>query len=614
MKLIFDIETDNFLEHCTTIHCIVAQSYDTGRVFEFGPSDIKKGLKLLQEADVLIGHNIMAFDIPAIKKLYPKWDTEAELYDTLIAAKFAYPDIKELDFRRLRKVMTTPVTMRTELEREMMRNIGKHSLEAYGLRLGEHKGSFGKDVGFDKFTQEMLEYCKQDVAVNTKLYHKLLSLELDEDILNIEFSAQMICLEQTAFGFQFNKNKAVKLENDLIHTQQQLEDEIKSKLGGPFIIPLEVKVPKRNVNYKEVLRGSYRAGCPYTQIKIKEFNPTSRHDLSTRLIERCGWKPREFGNDQKPSLSEEILDKLNYPVAKKISKLLTVQKRLGMLVSGNNAWIKLYNEDTKSIHGQVDILGTGTHRCTHKRPNLGQIPSVRAPFGKECRELFTVPEGWKLFGTDAAGLELRMLAHYMFPFDGGEYADTILNGDIHVKNQEAAGLPTRNNAKTFIYAFLYGAGDAKIGSIISGSKIDGKKIKAKFFKATPAMKTLTDKVKQAAEFRGYVKSLDGRRIPVRSAHSALNFLLQSSGAIVCKYWMVELHRLLKESGFVSGVDFKQSAYVHDELQIAFNPHRISGKTLGTISKLAMVNTGEKLNVRIPLDIGYDIGETYAETH
>lgn len=450
MKLIFDIETDNFLEHCTVLHCIAIQNYESGQVYTFGPDEVKNGLKMLQDADEIIGHNIMAFDIPAIKKLYPKWTTKAKVYDTLLVAKYAFPDIKDRDFRRLRKVINKDAKWRTDEEKAAMKNIGKHSLEAYGIRLGEYKGTFGKDVGFEHFSQDMLDYCAQDVVVNTKLYHKLQSLELDEKVLDIEHEAHRICLEQTAFGFKFDIEKAEKLKQFLEEEQTRLQDEIKSILGGPFIIPLEVKVPKRDVNYKDVLRGSERKGCAYTKILVKDFNPTSRHDLSTRLIERCGWKPKEFGADKKPTLSEEILNGVNIPVCKTIADLFTVQKRLGMLSEGNNAWLKLYNESTCAIHGQVDTLGTGTHRCTHKRPNLGQIPSVRSPYGKECRELFTTPEGWKLFGTDASGLELRMLAHYMHPFDNGEYADVILNGDIHTTNQQAANLATRDMAKTFI--------------------------------------------------------------------------------------------------------------------------------------------------------------------
>ena len=614
MQLIFDIETDNYLDKCTVIHCISAENYETGEVHEFRPHQIKEGLKFLKDATVLIGHNILDFDIRAIKKLYPRWSTDAKLYDTLIAAKYAFPDIKERDFGRLRKIISKPQKMRTKEDRAKLKMIGRHSLEAYGHILGEFKGDFGKEVGFDIFSEDMMKYCTQDVKVNTKLYHKLVSMELDQDVLAIEFRAKEICLEQTAFGFQFDLEKAHKLKETLETEMEKLQDEIKSILGGSFIIPLEVKVPKRSVNYKEVLRGSYRAGCAYTKIKIKEFNPTSRHDLATRLIERCGWKPKEFGNDGKPTLSEEVLIKKDERIYKLIAKQMMIQKRLGMLVDGQNAWLKLYNEDTGAIHGNIDTLGTGTHRCTHSRPNLGQIPSTRAPYGKECRELFTVPRGWKLFGTDASGLELRVLAHYMHSFDGGAYADIILNGDIHTTNQEAAGLATRDQAKTYMYAKIYGSGIANLAKVCGVSEKEMRQKVKNFDKNLPALKELTDKVKELAEHRGYVKSLDGRRIPVRSAHSALNFLLQSGGAIICKNWMVNLHKLLANDDYKHGIHFKQSAFVHDELQIAYNPEFIDGEFLGELSRKAMIQAGEQLGVKIPLDVGFDIGDSYAETH
>ena len=617
MQLIFDIETDNYLNLCTKIHCIAAQDYTTSKIYTFDtriPNGISMGIDFLSKADCLIGHNILDFDIRAIQKFYPKFKPKNKVYDTLIAAKYAFPDIKERDFSRLRKIISKPQKMRTQEDRDKLKLIGRHSLEAYGDRLGEKKGDFGKQEGFETFSQAMLDYCVQDVKVNTRLYHKLVSMELNQEVLELEFKAKEICLQQTAHGFQFDLKAALELKEKLTNEMDKLQDGIKSILGGNFIIPLEVKVPKRTVKYKDILRGHEMVGCAFTKIKIKPFNPTSRHDLATRLIERCNWKPKEFGTDNKPTLSEEVLARESGEIYKLISEQMMIQKRLGMLSDGQNAWLKMYNTSTNAIHGNIDTLGTGTHRCTHSRPNLGQIPSVRAPYGKECRSLFTVQEGWKLFGTDASGLELRVLAHYMFPFDDGAYADIILNGDIHTTNQEAAGLATRDQAKTYMYAKIYGSGIKNLAKVCGVSVKEMKEKVANFDRNLPALKKLTDMVKDAAEGRGYVKALDGRRIPVRSAHSALNFLLQSGGAIICKNWMVELHRLLKEHGYRDGIDYKQSAFVHDELQIAFDPNRISGERLGQLSREAMINSGKNLGVRIALDVGYDIGDTYADTH
>lgn len=614
MKLIFDIESNNYLEHMDRIHCIVAQDYDTGRVYQFRPNEMKEALEFLASAKMIIGHNIISFDIPAIKKIYPDWEYHGKVFDTLIAARFAYPDIKEQDFAKYRSIMNVPNGMRTDLQKLKMKTIGQHSLEAYGIRMGEHKGTFGKEVGFEEYSEDMMKYCVQDVNVNTKLYDKLIHKGLDLDVLDIEFEAHTICDAQKTFGFKFDREGALELHKTLEKRYEELQDDVKSKLGGIFIIPLEVKVPKRNVSYKEVLRGSYKAGCQYTKILIKEFNPTSRHDVTTRLMERFNWVPTAYGSDKKPTLDESVLKKMDLPIAKTLSEMLMIQKRLGQLATGQQAWLKMYNEETGAIHGSINTLGTGTHRCTHSRPNLGQIPSVRAPYGKECRELFVVEKGWKLFGTDAAGLELRMLAHYMHRWDNGAYADVILNGDIHTTNQEAAGLSSRPNAKTFIYAKIYGSGINNLATVCGYTVKEMKVIVKSFDNNLPALKSLTDAVKEIAEQRGWVKGLDGRRIPVRSAHSALNFLLQSAGAIVCKYWMVELHRLLKSHGYVHGVHFKQSAFVHDELQISFDPKVLNGEYLGDISKRAIKIVGDRLNINIPLDSDWDVGDSYADTH
>lgn len=614
MRILFDIESDGYLEHMTKIHCIAATDVDTNEVWRFRPSEIKAGLKFLQDAKVLIAHNGIDFDIRGIKKIYPKWKTDAYIYDTLIAAKIAFPDIKMRDFKRLRGAMAKQKVNRTEIENKMMANIGKHSLEAYGLRMGCHKGSFGKDVGFEVYSEEMMEYCVQDVVVNAKLFHRLEAEDINQGALDLEFRTQQICLEQTEKGFDFDIVKARQLESDLLERQQELADLIIQDLGGDFIINLGVKVPKRTTKYKEILRGQYTKGAAYSKLKWKEFNPNSRYDLGQRLISRFGWKPKDFGTDGKPTLSEEILAKMKYPVSTLISEYLMVDKRLGMVANGNGAWLKLYNEDTKCMHGRINTLGAATSRCAHMRPNLAQIPSTRSPWGKECRELFTVPSGMKLFGTDASGLELRMLAHYMWAFDDGAYADVVLNGDIHTVNMEAAGLALRDTAKTFIYAKIYGSGVKGLAETCGMSVKAMKEVVANFDKGLPALAALTEAVKYTIRTKGYVKALDGRKIYCSSEHAALNYLLQSAGAIVCKTWMVEIHRILKCMNTNYSTYIKQLAFVHDELQFAYDEKFISHDSLDKVSKLAMKNTQIKLKVKIDLDSDSGSGMNYAETH
>jgi DNA polymerase-1 len=614
MKLLFDIEGDNYLESLTTIHCIVTKDLDTEEVRRFRPHQIKEGLRHLQDATVLVGHNIIDYDIRAIKKLYQIWTHSAELYDTLIAAKIAFPDIKERDFRRLRRVMNKPVNQRSELELAMIRNIGKHSLEAYGLRLGLHKGDFGKEVGFETFSEDMLSYCVQDVEVNARLYHRLVRENIPEGALKLETRTQQICLEQSEKGFNFDYQAGLKLEIDLNNRKEELSELICKDLGGDFLVKLNVKVPKKNLKYKDPKTANRTKGAAYTEIKYKPFNANSRYDLGQRLIERFGWKPKEFGADGKPTLNEDILDSLKYPVTELISEYMMIEKRLGMLASGAGAWIKLYNEETKCIHGRVNTLGTGTSRCSHSKPNLAQIPAVRSPWGKECRSLFTAPKGMKLFGTDASGLELRMLAHYMHPFDNGEYADTVLNGDVHTVNQNAAGLPTRDDAKTFIYAKIYGSGIKNLAETCKMPVAQMKKVVSDFDTNLPALSALTSAVKGTIRTKGYVKALDGRKIYCSSEHAALNYLLQGGGAIVCKTWMVNIHDLLKQRDPNYKDYVKQLAFVHDELQIAYDENRISHDELAEISSKAMTMAETSLRLRLRLDSDSCSGSNYAETH
>ena len=614
MRILFDIESDNYLEHMTVIHCIVTENVDTGEVRKFRPNEIKKGLAYLQDATVLIGHNIIDFDIRAIKKIYPKWTTKAVLYDTLIAAKISYPDIKNRDFKKLRGVMNKERSARTEVETKLLGNIGKHSLEAYGLRMGLHKGDFGKEVGFETFSEDMLEYCVQDVKVNTKLFHRLELENISQDALDTEFRSQQICLDQTAKGFNFDIDKANVLLEDLNTRKAELSKLICDDLGGDFIMKMGVVVPKRDLKYKDPTKASRTKGAAYTKLLMKEFNPNSRSDLATRLIERHGWKPKAFGNDKKPTLSEEILDALKYPVTTHISEYLMIDKRLGMLANGAAAWIKKYNPDSKSIHGRVNTLGCATSRCSHNAPNLGQVPAVYSPWGKRCRELFQAPKGMKLFGTDASGLELRMLAHYMHSFDDGAYADVVLNGDIHTVNQEAAGLGSRDTAKTFIYAKIYGSGAQGLADTCGMSLRAMKEVINNFDKGLPALAQLTSTVKGVIRTRGFVKALDGRKIYCSSEHAALNYLLQSAGAIVCKNWMNRMHELLAErdSGYTTYV--KQLGFIHDECQIAYDENKITHEELDKISKDAMTWTQEKLKIKIKLDSDSKSGLNWSDTH
>lgn len=602
-QYVFDIETNGFLEDLDRIHCMWISDFVTGQKWGYRPHEIKDGLAKLDEANLLVGHNIIAFDIQALHKVYG-WKPKCPIFDTLTASRAIWSNIKEQDFALHRRGKISAG------------NIGRHNLESWGERLGVLKGDYGKTSDWTEFTEEMFTYCQQDVVVNEHLYNRILMKNVPASVLRMEQDIHTICLDQERFGFPFNEREAQKLLAKLLARKAELYDSIYKQLGPCWVVGVADVTSKRTVRYKDPLRGNEIAGADWTKIKVVEFNPNSRAHLGKRLMEVFKWEPTEFGEDGLPTLDDEVLDKLTMPIAKEIGEFLMIQKRLGQLAEGNQAWLSLVKDG--KIHGRVNTMGAITARCTHSHPNLAQIPSNSAPYGKECRALFGVENGEYLVGSDVSGLELRMLAHYMAMYDGGAYGEIILNGDIHTANQQAAGLPTRNNAKTFIYGFLYGAGDAKIAEIIGGTARQGKALKDKFLNNTPALKQLREAVANKVKATGTLKALDGRILPVRHQHAALNTLLQSAGAIVCKMWVIQFHQLMREAGYVHGVHYKQAAFVHDELQIrvcAKTFPLVDGKSfVGDMCKQAIKQVGEILKVRLPLDGEYAVGKSYAETH
>jgi DNA polymerase I-like protein with 3'-5' exonuclease and polymerase domains len=272
-----------------------------------------------------------------------------------------------------------------------------------------------------------------------------------------------------------------------------------------------------------------------------------------------------------------------------------------------NSWLKVVNPKTNRVHGRVITIGAVTNRMTHNSPNMAQVPAVYSPYGTECRSCWTVEdkENYRLVGADSSGLELRCLAHYIKDDD---YTREILEGDIHTANQKMAGLPTRDNAKTFIYAFLYGAGAAKIGSIVGKDFEEGQKLIGSFLEKMPKLSKWRNEVMEEAEGSNKVKALDGRYLHVRSSHSSVNTLLQGAGAIICKDWLTQIMSLVK----VKGLDAKPVANVHDEVQ--FEVHLKDAEEFSKLTHQATKQTEESLSVNCPLDSEAKIGFNWAETH
>lgn len=608
MALIFDIETNGLLNETTVIHSLVIYNNTTGELisctdhkYEYEQvigaenqqligQPIWYGLKLLEEADEISGHNIVKFDIPAIQKLYPDFKPKGKIFDTLLMSKLVYPDVGEIDDRKIRKGLF-PKKLR-----------GRYSLRAWGYRLKEYKGDYCEQEDcWAEWSADMQRYCEQDVMVTQKLYNLLKSKDISEEAIKLEHQFAQILFKQEQRGVYFDKQKAIELASHLTAEKYRLEEELRLAFP-PQTIETEF-IPKVNNKTK-----GYVKGVPFIKKTVIEFNPSSRQMIADRLIKKYNWKPKELSPTGQPVINENVLEGMDFEEAPLLKEYFLVTKTLGQLADGNNAWLKLVATDG-AIHGYVDTIGAVTGRCTHNSPNLAQVPAVGGFMGKECRELFRAREGYKLVGCDASGLELRCLAHYM---NDPEYTHEILNGDIHTKNQQMAGLATRAEAKRFIYAFNYGGGDALIGSIVGGDAKKGKAIKKKFLEGLPKLKKLIDGVQNKIKVKGYLKGIDKRILKVREQYKGLNVLLQSAGAIVMKKALCILNDDIEAKGWKINDDIAFVLNVHDEYQAEVKPELVDEYKVMAVE--AIRKAGEYFGFRCPLDGEAKVGDSWYDTH
>lgn len=621
--LFFDIETNKINDWATlsdlhTCHCLSIYDPMLPKMLTFHGESIERGLLELQKAERLVGHNVIDFDLPALKKLYGFTAPLTKVLDTLVVSRCVFPDLRNDDWGR------------NKFDKEL---VGSHSLKAWGHRMGSAtKLTYGEqDDAFEEYNEEMRKYCERDVIVTQLLYDYLFKQQPSREMIAIEHWFRYIVTQQERHGFKFNLDKAdvltaklmgirAKLTTDLQNAWKPTKVEMKSPAGWALKVEkedqLEVFHAKTKVALKEQLKAR---GYPQSLVKdavkkgnaVKEipFNPGSRKQIAERLMALGYELPTE--NDGKTyKVDEAVLKGIDHPIAEELLSFLLVQKRLGQLAEGQQAWLKLQKNGV--IHGRVNTNGAVTGRCTHSTPNVAQVPSVRADYGKECRELFTVRNGYKLVGCDASGLELRMLAHYMAFYDRGEYAKIVTEGDVHTVNQKAAGLETRDQAKTMIYALLYGAGDHKMGEIIGGGAMEGQQLKRKFFSSLPALARLQADVQRKTKAGGELKGLDGRILPVRSTHAALNMLLQSAGAVVMKVALIQLFHKLNQLKWQHGREYSFVANIHDEFQAEVIPDK--AQTFGVLAVESMAAAGRQLKLKVALDGEFKIGNNWAETH
>jgi DNA polymerase-1 len=567
MRIILDIETNTAHD---IIWCVVTRNIDNGEVKVWQHQD---GLqKYLDSCTLIIMHNGINFDGPVLKKNWKITMKKTKVCDTLVLARLFDPSIEN-----------------------------GHSLEAWGNRLGHYKAQYKKiwswmkgitltkeneNLPFDEPIMPLLIwYCKQDTQVTKELY-KYLTKEMENDFskesITLEHEVAFIIAEQERSGFRFDEVKAL-----------QLLSVLKTKLDTICIEMQRIFPPKVTSG-----RTHKTHGRPLSDI-VEDFNPGSRKQIAERLIEK-GWKPKKHTEKGSVIVDETTLEGLDFPEAKAIAEYLMLQKRIAQVES----WIDAIQTDGR-VHGQVITNGAVTGRMTHHSPNMAQVPNSGSPYGPDCRELWIVEKGYKLVGIDASGLELRMLAHYM---RDDAYTTEVVSGDIHTANQKAAGLETRNQAKTFIYAFLYGAGAAKIGSIVGGSSKEGQALITRFLRNTPRLRALREKVSRIYVQKAWLPGLDGRKLLVRSEHSALNTLLQGAGAIAMKQALVIFNKRLRQSK----MDYKFVANVHDEWQLEVEEHRAD--EAGKMGVQAITDAGVVLNMRCPLGGEYRVGNNWKDTH
>ena len=539
---IVDIETDSL--NATKIHCIVARSYETNKVKAWVGQECSEFASWSQQIDTFVMHNGISFDAPVLNRLLGCNIKLNQIRDTLIESQL-YNPIRD----------------------------GGHSLEAWGKTLGFEKGDFHD---FSEFSPEMLEYCKRDTEV-TRLVAQKLEKEgkaFKSKAYELECKVRAIVDKQQKNGFAFKLKEAMILQAQLQDELHELERKAEEDFE-PNVIELKTKT------------------------KYIPFNIASRKQIAERLQAK-GWKPKQMTDKGNVIINEAVLSKIDMPEAKMFNRYFLLQKRTGLIKS----WIMACEEDNR-VRGKVMTLRTITGRMAHAVPNMAQVPAIYSPYGRECRGLWTVDDEskYRLVGVDASGLELRCLAHYM---NDPEYTNIVLTGDVHTANQQAAGLQTRDQAKTFIYAFLYGAGAAKIGKVVGGGPKKGQQLITKFLNNMPALKRLREQVAMWSA-NGTVPALDGRLLHIRSEHAAVNTLLQGAGAIVCKQWLVHImERVIKAK-----LNVRLVASIHDEYQFEVAIPDI--ERFCRLTKEAMTQTTKTLKMKCELDCDYKVGKTWADT-
>lgn len=591
-ELIIDIEADGLLLGVKNIWVVVCKFVGANVAVTFTtPSGLQE---LLDSADVIIGHNAMMYDLPALKKVWGITYDPSKVYDTLLVSRLLLPDRPE-----------------------------GHSLEAWGKQLGIHKSEFSD---WTKYSDEMLEYCKQDVNVSEALYIRIKSdctqypkiqraIELEHQF------AHLIC-QQIQAGFKLDIKKAQELLGVLDLERNGLKTELLAMLPKQKVLS-HYKTIKDKGQLLAEDDNSYTYQTANGKMITKEFtyiemNPNSTQQVA-KFFKSKGWIPKEFTDKGAPKIDGKVLGSLPYPEAKLLARVFRLTKMMGMINDGKAGWLKLVNPETHRIHGDVLTNATNTGRASHSRPNVAQVDKKDL----RMRECWIAEEGRVLVDCDASGLELRLLGHYLAPYDKGAFAYEVIQGDIHTFNQHAMGLEKRDSSKSLIYALVYGAGNEKLGKLVYQDKAihetnekhlksAGRDVRNSVETNITGYKELVDMVSMLFKQRGFLYGLDGRPLHPRSDYSALNLLIQSAGAIIMKQALTNTVDLLAERNYKLGVDYLLVGNVHDEIIIETSPSL--AEEIGKCVKDAIKKAGEDFKLHTTLDGEYKIGKSWAEVH
>lgn len=653
-RYIIDLETDNLLQKVTKIHCAsivdVDSSFSRLYINDGITSNIDEFLKLIDNPQVeLIGHNIFNFDLKVIEKLYGwKPYKEQKINDTMLLAQLLFSDLKNEEDQFEGNIFSK-------------RDTGSHSLRAWGQRIHCYKGDY--EGGWEAYNDDMGKYCIQDTYTTKSLYTFLLS-KVEDKLLNtnaieLENSIAPILARQQAYGVLFNKEKAEQFITDLTAKTVDLKWKLQEIFPPRFVSQGEF-TPKRSDKKK-----GYVGGKSFTKVKLEEFNPNSRQQIVDRLIKKWDWNPEEFTDKGNVKLNEDIIENLPFKELKPLQEYLTICKRISQITDGKQGWTKKIDEDGR-IRGAIRQNGAVTGRMAHFGPNMGQIPANDSLYGKECRELFCVPEQRIMIGCDADALEMRCLAGYLYNLDKGRFMNSLLHGnkengtDPHSVNMEAMELTSRDCAKTIFYCYVYGGKNAKVGKILFEYGVDFKKYVPDFNKNVagmmqwvkekneelkekgkeviersqmywecwvagkhclelfgdriPELVTLKENIHQKIKTVGYIKGLDGRKLFCRSQHGELNTVLQSAGALIMKKALYIADTDLQAVDLIPGKDYEFILNVHDEWQLECIDNVEKVGIIKDILQNSMIKAGEYFKFPCPMKGSIQQGYDWSQTH